>query len=150
MCSSRKPISVHVSTAVGRAPNAVAVRGVATNARLAATDPDDVRVAWINGDRADRPAEVPVGDGLPIHSPVGGLVDSAAGRPHPVLVRTLWRAGDSDRAAATRGADFTPAQRIEERCVGGKRGGRGWLCGACRGTCGLCAEREWQREEKRQ
>ena len=104
-------------SAVGRLPHAVAVRDVAANRILAAADVDDVGRRRRDFDRADRPAEIFVGDRRPGLAGVDRLEDAAAGRAHPEFILARGVAGDGDRAAAAIRADLAPSQTGERRRV---------------------------------
>ena len=95
----------------------VAVRDIPANGRFTGADVDDVGVGLAYGDRADRAAEVFVGDGCPRHSAVGGLEDSATGGAEVILHRTRSRAGDGNRPAASKGTDLPPAEPGECRRI---------------------------------
>ncbi len=103
---------------VGGLVDAVARRGVATNARLAGANVDDVGVGGGDGDTADRPgAEVLVGDRLPRHPAIHGLPNAAAGGAHVVHVGLARHPGHRGDPAAAVGTDRTPLQRIEQLLV---------------------------------
>src|SRR6185369_3226201 len=73
---------------IGALEDAVAMRGITAQCVFAGADVDDVRIGRVDGDRADRAAEVFVGDRLPGVAAVGGLHDAAAGGARVVLERT--------------------------------------------------------------
>ena len=97
--------------AVGRPVDAVAVRDVAADRRLAGAGVDDARVGVRDGDRADGGGlEVAVGDVLPVGAAAGGLPD-APGAGAEVEGRPLGRvAGDGDDAPAAVRADQAPLE----------------------------------------
>src|SRR6266566_2130183 len=71
---------------VASAPDAIAVGYVAANRIFAATDINDIRVRLTDADRADRSAEILVGDGRPGDSAIGRLEYAAARGAEVVLI----------------------------------------------------------------
>src|SRR6185312_1510010 len=92
-------------TAVGGLPHAVAVRDVAADGILATADPHDIRILLIDGERADRAAEIVVGDGRRGLAAIDRLPDTAARGAEVVLIGASVGARDGDHAAGRVGAD---------------------------------------------
>src|SRR5450756_1922714 len=86
------------------------MRHVAANRILAGADINDVGIRLAHADRADRAAEILVGDRCPGDSAVGRLEDSAPRRSEVVLIGTLARSGYRDRSSSPKRADLAPAQ----------------------------------------
>ena len=121
---------------VGRLVDAVARLDVAADARLAHPDEDDVGVRLRDGDRADRCAvNLPVRHRRPAVAVVRRLPQAAADGSEVRLVLPALHAGHRDRAAATRGTDAPPLERVEDRRVD-RRPRIGTLGGEAEGLLG--------------
>ncbi len=110
---------------IGRLVQAIAVGDVEADRRLAGTGIDHVGVRGRDRNRAQRGAgHEAVRDALPEHAAVDGLPDAAGAgaKIEHHLVGGIAR--DRNDAAATRGADAAPFQRLETR-RGGQTGFRG-------------------------
>src|SRR5258708_2221962 len=101
-------------TSVSGLVDAVAMRDIAANGRLAHADVDHVGVGGRDGDAADGGAsEVAVGDVLPEEPSVHGLPDAATGGAEVERVIVAGVARDGNNATAAIGADTAPLQRGE-------------------------------------
>ena len=90
---------------VGGLVDAVPLRDVAPDVRLARADVDDVRVGRRHRDRADRARRLVVEDGLPPDAAVRGLPHPARGRGRVVGERVAGHAGHARNAPARGRAD---------------------------------------------
>ena len=104
--------------AVGRPVDAVAVRDVDADARLAGAGVDDVGVGGGHGDRAHGGGpEEAVGDVLPVGAAVGRLPDAAGAGAEVEGLRVRRVPGDRHHAAAAVRTDAAPLDRVEQfRC----------------------------------
>ena len=101
---------------IGRLVDAVAVGDVDADRRLAGAGVDHVGIGGRDGDRADRrAAHEAVGDAAPVHAAVVGLPDAAGAGAEVEHHLVDGIAGDGDDAAATRGTDAAPLERVETR-----------------------------------
>src|SRR6185503_17813482 len=102
-------------SAIGRLVNAIAVRHVAANRRLAHTDIDHVRIRIGNGDRADRAGAEHgvITDGFPVDAAVRRFPHTATGRA--VVVNEWLRsyAGHCRRAPTAIWTNAAILQRLE-------------------------------------
>src|SRR6185369_13069997 len=92
------------------------------NRVLSTADPDDVWILLVDGNRADRSAEILVADrnrGLPT---VGRFPHTAARRAKVVLVRTRHRTRHGDHAAGRLRADVPPRDITTVARIGGSAG----------------------------
>ncbi len=114
------------AAAVGRLVDAVAPPRALPVRRLAGADPDDVRVALEEAERADRVHALALEHGRQRDRVVGGLPD-AAGSARDVDGRRIgFEDGDvGDAAGHRRGADRAEAEGGERRGVLGPRGASG-------------------------
>src|SRR5207302_8738178 len=103
---------------VGRFPHPAARRHVATDRLLACTNVDDTRVRRYDSNRADRAAEVAVGDRLPGLTSVSRLPDAASGRAEVVDIGLIGNAFDCVGTSAAIGTDLSPLQIFQDRDVG--------------------------------
>ena len=110
---------------IGRLVQAVAVGDVEADRRFSRAGIDHVGVRGCHGDRAQcGAAHEAIRDALPEHAAVDRLPD-AAGAGAKIEHHLVHRiARDGDDAAAARGADAAPFQRVETR-RGGQTGFRG-------------------------
>ena len=101
--------------AVGRPVDAVAVRDVHADARLAGAGVDDVGIGVGNRDRAHRGGpEVVVRDVLPVGAAVGGLPDAAGTAAEVERLRLRGIPGHRHHAAAAVRPDAAPLDRLEQ------------------------------------
>ena len=134
----RKPEVPPARAPVIGAVDAIAVRGVAADARLTHADVDDFGVGRADLDSSDGArAEVAVGDVPPVRPAIPGLPDSAAGDAlvEDEIVRGV--AGHAEHAAAAGRSDRAPFEEIEPSVVDG--------LGVCAGGRGSAEQR--QREQ---
>src|SRR5437868_6095800 len=94
---------------VSRLEDAVAMRNVTANRRLARSDVNDVGIRFTHRNRADRSAKIFVGDGRPGHSSIGGLEDTATRGSEVVLHWASGRARDCNRSSAAKRSDLALA-----------------------------------------
>src|SRR5262249_34072187 len=88
-------------------------RDVAADPRFACACPNDVRVRWRNGERADRGDGLIVEDGLPMRAAVSCLEDAARGRTGVIDVRLPRHAGDGADPVPNR-ADVAIPQLVND------------------------------------
>ena len=123
-----QPHKRECAAGVGGLPQPFALaRGNAANRRFAGADIDHVGVRGRHRDGADgADGYLAVGEVLPGGAAVGGLPDTAPGRPHIVQAGIIRHAGDGGNAPAPPRADKAVFQRVEQGRVyaGGADGAR--------------------------
>ena len=125
-----EPDVLPVLAAVGRLVDPVADRSAVPRPRLAGADPDVLRVAGIDGHRADRLRPFLVEDGLERRAAVDGFPHAAARRAdvHRQAAALVDGRQGGDAAAHRRGADVAGGESRDGAGVvadGRLRGGRG-------------------------
>src|SRR5688572_25050058 len=104
---------------IERLPHAVAMGDVAAHGLLTGADVNDVGIGLGDGDRADGPAEEPVGDRLPALAAVSGLPDPAAGRAEVVDAGLRRDPLDGRGTAAPIRPDLAPLHGLVLRRIEG-------------------------------